>query len=113
MENQTLNEIGNCCRCSSEGNGLNSSLSHLSSDSGHIDCFFFVLNLVRVHSHQGIVTAIPTDSFDAFNDWLKLLCTDWFENLSDKFTLKQIVKMIVQSEKSCFSLTGFKTYFEH
>ena len=34
------------------------------------------------------------------NDWLKLLWTDWFENLSDKFTLKQIVKMTVQSEKS-------------
>ena len=27
--------------------------------------------------------ASPSD-----NDWLKLLWTDWFENLSDKFTLK-------------------------
>ena len=52
--------------------------------------------------------ASPSD-----NDWLKLFRTDWFENLSDKFTLKQIVKTTVQSEKSWFCLTGFKTYFEH
>ena len=26
------------------------------------------------------------------NDWLKFLWTDWLENLSDNFTLKQIVK---------------------
>ena len=47
------------------------------------------------------------------NDWLKFLWTDWLENLSDNFTLKQIVKRTVQSEKSWVSLTGFKTYFEH
>ena len=39
--------------------------------------------------------------------------SDWQENLSDKFTLKQIVKTAVQPEKSWFDLTGFKTYFEH
>ena len=32
------------------------------------------------------------------NVWLKLLRTDWSENLSDKFTLKQLVKTTVQSE---------------
>ena len=52
--------------------------------------------------------ASPSD-----NDWLKLLRTDWFGNLSDKFTLEQIVKRTVQSKKSQFGLTGFKTYFEH
>ena len=40
--------------------------------------------------------ASPSDNF-----WLKLPRTDWFENLSDKFTLKQIVKQIVQSKKWC------------
>ena len=52
--------------------------------------------------------ASPSDS-----DWLKLLWTNWFQNLSDKFTLKQIVKTTVQSEKPWFGLTGFKTYFEY
>ena len=52
--------------------------------------------------------ASPSD-----NDWLDLLRTDWFENLPDRLTLKQIVKMTVQSEKSRYGLTGFKTYFEH
>ena len=46
------------------------------------------------------------------SDWLKLLRTDWFENLSDKFILKQKVKMTVQSEK-WFGLTDLKTYFQH
>ena len=31
--------------------------------------------------------ASPSD-----NDWMKFPRTDWFEKLSDKFTLKQIVK---------------------
>ena len=33
------------------------------------------------------------------NHWLKLR-TDWFEILSDNFTLKQIVKITVQSKKN-------------
>ena len=47
------------------------------------------------------------------NEWLKLLWTDWFQNLSDIFTLKLIVKTTVESEKPWFSLTCSKTYFEH
>ena len=49
------------------------------------------------------------------SDWLKLRWTDWFQNLLDKFTLKQIAKMDAQSEKSWFvklCLIGFKNYFE-
>ena len=45
--------------------------------------------------------ASPSDS-----DWLQLLQTDWCENLSYKFTLQQIVKMTVQSEKSWFGLVS-------
>ena len=47
------------------------------------------------------------------NDWLKLLWTDWFGNMSDIFILKQIVKMTIQFEKLRFDLTGFNNYFEH
>ena len=52
--------------------------------------------------------ASPSDS-----DLLKLLRTDWFQNLLDKFTLKQIVRITVRSEKSWFGLTGSKTHLEH
>ena len=55
--------------------------------------------------------ASPSD-----NDWIKLLRSDWYENRSDKFILKQIheiVKSTIQSEESRYGLTGFKTYFEH
>ena len=37
--------------------------------------------------------ASPSD-----NDWPKLFRTDWFENQSDRFPFKQIVKTTVQSE---------------
>ena len=44
--------------------------------------------------------SIGDKAISSDNDWLKLLRTDWFENLTDKFTLKQIVKRAAQSEKS-------------
>ena len=45
------------------------------------------------------------------NNWLKLLWTDWFENLSDKFALKQIVKMTIQSEKNTVRSDWFQNLF--
>ena len=67
--------------------------------------YFKVFKTIHGHTSKCIITssvrnkASPTD-----NDWLKSLRTDWFENLSDKFTLEQIVKMTVQSEKSWFGM---------
>ena len=44
-------------------------------------------------------SSVRKETSTSDNDWLKLLWTDWFENLSDKFALKQKVKML-------FSLTN-------
>ena len=60
-----------------------------------------------------VTLSVRNKSSPSDNGWLKLLRTDKSENLSDKFTLKQIVKITVQSGKSRFGLTGFKTYFEY
>ena len=49
--------------------------------------------------------ASPSD-----NDWLKLLRYDWFENLSDKFILKQIVKITVQVRKIMVRSDWFRKF---
>ena len=64
----------------------------------HSECYFDWLYIVYLEAnytcHCVRNKASPSD-----NDWLKLLRTDWFENLLDKFTLKQIVVRAVKSKK--------------
>ena len=67
----------------------------------------------HTYTYTDVACSVQNKASLLDNDWLKFLWTDWLENLSDNFTLKQIVKRTVQSEKSWVSLTGFKTYFKH
>ena len=58
----------------------------------------FILPKVKfLYLHlQIVISSVRNKASPSDNDWLKLLQTDWFENLSDKFTLKQIGKRAVQ-----------------
>ena len=75
-----------------------------------------IYNLVCLFSNLfffGLITVFEMRPTHRTMTDLKLLQTDWFQNLSSKFTLKQIVKTTVQFEKSWFGMTGFKSYLEH
>ena len=60
----------------------------------------------HTYTYTDVACSVQNKASPLDNDWLQFLWTDWLENLSDSFTLKQIVKRTVQSEKSWVSLTG-------
>ena len=64
----------------------------------------FVPTRPRVESFSSLLSSnrnsVRNKASSSDNDWLMLLRTDWFENLSDKFTLKQTAKRTVQLKKS-------------
>ena len=78
-----------------------------------IFCALVSWTTVRMNNGMKCLFSVRNKVSPSDNDRLKLLRTDWCENLSDKFTLKQIVKTTVSPEKPWFDLTGFKTYFEN
>ena len=72
----------------------------------------FVMSRVQKRLHQ---ISVRNKTSSSYNHWLilMLLRTDWFQNLPRQIYIETNSKRAVQSEKSWFSLTGFKTYFEH